>query len=418
MVSFAQDLADSAAVARTIERLKLLGINMRSSTVDDDFADLVSLNRTLQPAQLILLGEQSHGEGSVFTIKVRLIKFLHEKMGFDILAFESSFFACAKAQEQISAGESAKDVAPTCIYPLWSQAAELWPLFEYIEATRKTDRPLILAGFDSRMVPFVGSPSLTRELDQYLHSKNSSAVRDSSWSSTIATIDSLLKREREYSMTQAHWDSLDRGLAIIERDLQSNSSTDMESRFWLKVLANVSATSEILRIPLTDWKRSNSVRDRQLADNLLWLLNVRYPGKKIIAWTASYHAARRLPEIHFSGMAPYDSVLTMGDTLYSALGSRLYSVAFTGYSGGYSDWTGQPESVDSAATGSLEDMMNQTGFAKAFFDLRGQPKYTDLAKSEFFARPLGYNWRPAIWPHHFDAIVFERNITPSTRVSE
>ena len=418
MTSYGQDLADSATVARTIKQLKLTGISMRSSAVDNDFTDLVLLKRTLEPVQLILLGEQSHGEGSVFSTKVRLIKFLHENMGFDILAFESSFFACAKAQDQISAGENASDVAPMSIYPLWSQTAEVRPLFEYIEVSRKTNRPLILAGFDSRMVPFAGSPSLTRELEKYLHRKNSSAVRESSWSSTSTTIDSLLKREREYNMTQAHWDSLARGLDIIRRDLQSSSSTDMDSRFWLKVLDNVSATSEFLRIPLANWKRLNSVRDRQLADNLLWLLNVRYPGKKIIAWTASYHAARRLPEIHFSGMAPYDSVLTMGDTLYSALGSRLYSVAFTGYSGSYSDWAGQPKSVDSAATGSLEDIMNRTGFERAFFDLRGQPKDTDLARSEFFARPMGYSWRPAIWPHHFDAIVFDKRIAPSTRVSK
>jgi len=59
---------------------------------DEDFSDLMPLIEKIGTARLVLLGEQSHGDGSCFQGKSRLIKFLHQKMGFDVLAFESGMF--------------------------------------------------------------------------------------------------------------------------------------------------------------------------------------------------------------------------------------------------------------------------------------------------------------------------------------
>lgn len=41
----------------------------------------------------MLLGEASHGVAESNWAKVRLIKFLHQQLGFDVVAFESSFDA-------------------------------------------------------------------------------------------------------------------------------------------------------------------------------------------------------------------------------------------------------------------------------------------------------------------------------------
>jgi len=41
-----------------------------------------------------MLGEQSHGEATTYETKIKLIKFLHQEMDFDILAIESGFYDC------------------------------------------------------------------------------------------------------------------------------------------------------------------------------------------------------------------------------------------------------------------------------------------------------------------------------------
>lgn len=50
---------------------------------DEDFADLAPLRAAIGKSRIVMLGEQSHGDGTTFLAKTRMIKYLHEKLGFD-----------------------------------------------------------------------------------------------------------------------------------------------------------------------------------------------------------------------------------------------------------------------------------------------------------------------------------------------
>src|SRR5262249_15975594 len=72
---------------------------------DEDFADLEWIRKGMGESGIVFLGEEWHGSGATFRARSRLIKFLHQKCGFDVLAFESGLYDCRKTWEFLVEGK-------------------------------------------------------------------------------------------------------------------------------------------------------------------------------------------------------------------------------------------------------------------------------------------------------------------------
>src|SRR5690606_1065578 len=64
------------------------------SLTSGDFSDLEFLGPLLRGKRVVQLGENGHGVAEFNSVKVRLIKYLHRDLGFDLVAFESGIWDC------------------------------------------------------------------------------------------------------------------------------------------------------------------------------------------------------------------------------------------------------------------------------------------------------------------------------------
>ena len=110
---------------------------------DTDFRDLEFLKAEIGPARVVMLGEPSHGEGNVFEAKIRLMRFLQQRMGFTSLAFESGSYDLYKAQQELDAGKSAQEALANSVFPIWTGAQEFQAVLPLIGKGG-----LRVAGFD------------------------------------------------------------------------------------------------------------------------------------------------------------------------------------------------------------------------------------------------------------------------------
>ena len=401
------------ARARRVDWLDRNAAALRSIEFsDDDFSDLDPLRRAVGSARIVLLGEQSHGDGTTFVAKSRLVRFLHAKMGFDVLAFESGFYDMPEAWKQIRGGKPVRSAIRNGLYEHWSLSAEMRPLIDYIGEQAGKDRPLELTGFDLKFTKF-GPTEVTKQLATFLNENGVDTGSIGGWARFSGVLDNLSDgskfgwfrpSEEDHRVVVSTADALIGRLATI---------TTADAAYWRQLLKSIKSLNEwLLKLDLRNDGDVDQLmrRDIPMGDNLAWLARDRYPQRKIIVWAASLHTMRNF---HLMGPSVKDARL-MGDLVWDAFGEETYSIGFTAYQGARG-WVGQPETpIPRADADSLEGLWGAAGQSNSFLDLRkvvsggnwlDQPIVSSLVNGEPY---LIYVRK------HFDAVFCIRTMHRST----
>ena len=136
--------------------------------VGNDFTDLNFLKKDLKGAEIVLLGEQAHGDGSSFAAKSRLAKFLHQEMDFDVLVFESSILDCKLAWDEIKSGSDPFIAFGKGVFKFWSVSEHTTEIIKYIGKQANTNKPLELAGFDLQFSGMIKPEERARAITDFL----------------------------------------------------------------------------------------------------------------------------------------------------------------------------------------------------------------------------------------------------------
>lgn len=417
-------------------------IGLVAQAEPDDFKDLEPVQAAIGDSSMVLMGELTHGDAEAFALKVRLIKFFHQRMGFDVLVWESGLFDCEEMNQALLGDKPIADVARLGVFGHWSQGVESFPVFEYARSTLNTARRLQMAGFDIQTSGTAGW-SMYPTFAEWLADPRviTNEVR--------VYLDSLLADARKIAQAadpkgeQHRIDLALRTLAPTLADAHRDHRADVvaahgerEYLFRQRCLDNAVAFAEMLAVndkyqqtqSGEDFRWSYNIREAANADNLLWLARERFAGRKLIVWCHNMHLFAGVtglvniagPELPANARTDdRGRVLNVMDStgrrVKQALGDSAYVLGVMAHSGAWS-WLGNPP-IDyaPAETDSIEELLHAVGSPTLFLDLR----QVRADASHWLNSPLNgriSQQQPitaqSVWPRAYDGILFVDRMSP------
>jgi erythromycin esterase-like protein len=383
------------------------------TTDSDDFVDLKNFSDAVGNSRIVMLGEQDHGDAPAFLAKTRLIKYLHEKKGFDVLAFESDFFALNYAWDGLQKDTSSIDsFLMRNIFPIWTVCDACENLFyHYLPSTFTTKNPLQVSGFDNQMALEYSWHHLNKTLDSFFRAKSFPVVKTKDYTYLMPMLDSLRKfaylKDSARDLLRPKLDSVINYFAIVQQEADSILN---KNDFWLQVINTYSAYLKEMKEG--DFAVGNTIRDKQMAANLKWLCNIKYPDKKIIVWAASAHIQKGLdlPDKKFS-------FTNMGIALSedSAFKNQTYILGFASATGTEGRLTMKSYKVARPLAKSFETWINND-YAYAFIDFSKFNRQYPTFNKPFYMKGTRHFYSKRVWNKAFDGIFFIRKMYPCKNI--
>jgi erythromycin esterase len=259
--------------------------------------DFEYLIKTIGNSRVVALGECAHFVREFWELRQHLFEYLHKKCGFNFFALEFGFAEGYRLEKWIK-GEG--DINKLSDY---SEAASKWGaletmrwLREYNNANKNTIR---FAGID---IPEAGGtiiPALLplqayiRKVDNSLETKLAETIEIASNFSDLSSVKSIAKWKNisptEQNKLFAELNKIRLRFEVMENDyihLSSHNEYDIAFRFLETAIATVYTLSAISD---TGLPFDISIREKFMANSVLWHLNHSEPDTRIVVFAHNNH---------------------------------------------------------------------------------------------------------------------------------
>ncbi len=371
------------------------------------------IRNAVKDRSVVLLGEPTHGEGNVISYKTEIVRYLHDSLNFNIIAFESGIYDLYYAQELIRKNPTTSSnlFLNNSLFPIWTSAEQFQLLLNYIEASKSK---LIVAGFDCQLSGKYSELYLTDSIQAFISRYHPTATINKD---ILAEVVSYFSDNYSFPDDVDHTKFLTainyviRNLGEIagDRHLTTNEATlcavYLQAARNLKGLAFDYIQKKGKLLDATTFKASDSnIRDSLMAESLLTLMRI-YPGQKIICWGGGTHFINDTRAIANKELRPYRS---MGMRLKTTLGAeKVLNITFISPGGSYGLVNEEKKRVPAPLQNSLEQKLSADSSVR-YIDLHS----TEYENRRFISSALEYQPLEADWSKVFDGFVYLRAYEP------
>lgn len=349
--------------------------------------------------QVVLLGENDHGDGRTVEFKAALVRQLVTRCHFNAVFFEGSFYDFLAVQRQvrlslpITTGQVSSSVGG-----IWNHDEEMVPLISFLTAEARSGH-VHLGGMDDQLGSagaFYSLKEMPDELASLLPDPSREECRN------------RLTRRANYEgqFTEGDMAKLQSCLADISSAVQSAKSLGRAMRD--ERLGMIASLRRAIPRAFLDTTSNIVGRDDSMYDNFRWLADRLPPHSKIIVWTATAHAAKDA-----SALPEYATGKNLGAYLHRAYGEKSFVLGFSALAGAHFWSRGQPSRpIPTAAPDSLEGRAMANGardiayLGPAALKMRGRTEGSALS----FHKPFVLRWADVL-----DGLIISRAERPAIR---
>jgi len=360
-----------------------------------DNSDLKVLDTVLKDNRIVMLGENIHYDGATMKAKSRLIKYLHENLGYHVVLYEAGQYDTWLMNEEMknhSLKIPSASLGGLGLFDFWWDNRETQPLISYYQKTKTSNQPIELGGFD---IQFSGEELYDRRsklLKDFL-SKNSIDLKPFPLlNKNLNQISNFMYKGFAGKILSGNQkkDFLNE-ISRLEQIVSKLKKTP-ENRIYTRYLHDMRNNFDKIWKYEAGSTQSMQFRDSLMAKNLIYQIDSVYQGQKIIVWCSNLHT--------FASRYSKD-YLPLGAYIKSKYGKASYMVDFSSYT--KYNKTGTP--MDKPGKLAIENIFHATKTPYFFINLRSL-RESSVLKKEFISTINQGTDQKKVWSRFFEGIFY------------